>query len=67
MRCYRKTICVRSTPSSELALEFAPPIHSENQVRYLNKLGDYVEILQRIPLLLKKLGEVKITIEQVMT
>jgi hypothetical protein len=33
MRCHRKTICVRSTshvnsPSPELALEFAPPIHS---------------------------------------
>jgi hypothetical protein len=52
--------CVRSVSGLNQILE-------ENQVRYLNKLGDYVEILQRIPLLLKKLGEVKITIEQVMT
>jgi hypothetical protein len=39
----------------------------ENQVRYLNKLGDYVRILQRLPLLLKKLEKFKITVEQVMT
>jgi hypothetical protein len=38
-----------------------------NQVRYLNKLGDYVRILERIPLLLKKVGNTKITIEQVIT
>jgi hypothetical protein len=38
-----------------------------NQVRYLNKLGDYVRILERIPLLLKKADDTKITVEQVMT
>jgi hypothetical protein len=42
-------------------------ILEEDQVRYLSKLGDYVRILRRIPSLLKKLGKVRITIEQVMT
>src|SRR5256714_2843527 len=41
-------------------------ILGENQVRYLSKLGDYVRILQRIPLL-KKVDKAKITVEQVMT
>ena len=38
----------------------------ENQVRYLSKLGDYVWTLERIPLLLKRAGKAKITVEQVM-
>jgi len=37
----------------------------EKQVRYLRKLSDYVRILQHMPLLLKKAGKAKITIEQV--
>ena len=40
---------------------------NENQVRYLSKLGDYVRIIERMPMLLKKAGETKITIEQVIT
>jgi hypothetical protein len=40
-------------------------ILGESQVRYLRKLGDYVRILERIPLLLKKEGRAKITIEHV--
>lgn len=39
----------------------------KNQVRYLSKLGDYMRIIQQLPLLLKKVGEAKITIEQVIT
>ena len=42
-------------------------ILGENQVKYLSKLGDYMRILNRIPLLLEKAGKAKITIEQVMT
>jgi len=42
-------------------------ILKENQARYLSKLGDYVRILERIPLMLKKVGKAKITVEQVMT
>jgi hypothetical protein len=42
-------------------------ILGESQVRYLSKLGDYVRILKRIPLLLKKLDKEKLTIEQVIT
>jgi hypothetical protein len=38
-----------------------------NQARYLNKLGDYVRILERIPLILKKVDKAKITVEQVIT
>jgi hypothetical protein len=41
-------------------------ILEENQVRYLSKLGDYLRILKRIPLLLKKAGNMNITVEQVM-
>ena len=41
-------------------------ILGENQVRYLSKLGDYVRILERIPLLLKA-GKAKTTVEQAMT
>jgi len=52
--------CVTSVAGLNKILE-------ENQVRYLSKLGDYVRILERIPLLLKKLDKAKITIEQVMT
>jgi hypothetical protein len=52
--------CVSSVANLNTILE-------EDQVRYLSKLGDYVRILRRIPSLLKKLGKVKITIEQVMT
>jgi hypothetical protein len=37
------------------------------QVRYLSKLGDYVRILQHMPLLLAKVDKAKITVEQVMT
>ncbi|OCL00336.1 uncharacterized protein K441DRAFT_651221 [Cenococcum geophilum 1.58] len=37
----------------------------EKQVRYLSKLGDYVRIIKQMPLLLKKAGKAKITIEQV--
>jgi hypothetical protein len=40
-------------------------ILGEDQIRYLNKLGDYVRILERISLLLKKVGKAKITVEQV--
>jgi hypothetical protein len=36
-----------------------------NQVGYLSKLSDYVRILERIPLLLEKIGNAKITVEQV--
>ena len=39
----------------------------EKHVRYLRKLGDYVRILQHLPLLLKKAGKAKITVEQVIT
>jgi len=39
----------------------------ERQVRYLSKLGDYVRIIKHMPLLLKKAGKAKITIEQVIT
>jgi hypothetical protein len=39
----------------------------EEQVRHLRKLGDYVRVIRYIPLLLKKLGNAKITIEQVLT
>jgi hypothetical protein len=39
----------------------------ENQVRHLSKLGDYVWILKRIPLLVKKLNKANITVEQVIT
>jgi hypothetical protein len=42
-------------------------ILKENQVRYLKKLGDYVRILERIPLMVEKAGDTKLTIEQVMT
>jgi len=42
-------------------------ILGEDQVRYLSKLGDYVRILEPIPLLLRKAGITKITVEQVMT
>jgi ribosomal protein L17 len=52
--------CVASVAGLNKILE-------ENQVRYLSKLGDYVRILKRIPLLLKKTGNTKITVEQVMT
>ena len=52
--------CVTSVASLNKILE-------ENQVRYLSKLGDYVRILERVPLLLKKAGNTKITVEQVMT
>ena len=52
--------CVASVASLNNILE-------EDQVRYLRTLGDYVVILERIPSLLKKLGKVKITVEQVMT
>ena len=38
-----------------------------NQVKYLSKLGDYVRILERIPLILEKAGDTKLTVEQVMT
>ena len=41
-------------------------ILEEDQVRYLSKLGDYVRILERIPLLLKRAGNAMITVEQVM-
>jgi hypothetical protein len=37
-----------------------------SQVRYLRKLGDYVRAVERIPSLLRKVGKIKITIEQVM-
>jgi len=40
---------------------------NEKQVRYLGKLGDYVRIIEHIPMLLKKAGKAKITIEQVIT
>ena len=36
-------------------------------VRYLNKIADYARILDRFPDLLKKLGNTKITIQQVRT
>ena len=39
----------------------------EKQVRYLSKLGDYVRIIKHMPLLLKKAGKAKITVEQVLT
>jgi hypothetical protein len=39
----------------------------EKQVRYLSKLGDYVRIIQHTPVLLKKVGKAKITVEQVLT
>jgi hypothetical protein len=39
----------------------------EKQVRYLSKLGDYVRIIKHMPVLLKKAGGAKITIEQVIT
>jgi hypothetical protein len=39
----------------------------ERQVRYLKKLGDYVRIINHMPLLLKKASNVKITVEQVLT
>ena len=39
----------------------------EKQARSLTKLGDYVRILQHMPLLLKKAGKAEITIEQVIT
>jgi hypothetical protein len=51
--------CVTSVADLNTILE-------ENQVRYLSKLGDYLQILKRIPLLLKKAGNTKITVEQVM-
>ena len=38
-----------------------------NIVRYLKKIGDYGRILKRFPALLKKLGNTKITIQQVRT
>jgi len=41
-------------------------ILNEKQVRYLSKLGDYMRILRRIPLLLEKHRGAEITIEQVM-
>ena len=37
------------------------------QVRYLNKLSDYVRILHHIPTLLKKVGNAEISIHQVLT
>ncbi|KAN0080788.1 hypothetical protein V8E54_003992 [Elaphomyces granulatus] len=37
-----------------------------NTVRYLNKIADYARILNRFPALLKKLGNTKITIQQVL-
>jgi hypothetical protein len=40
-------------------------ILGKNQVKYLSKLGDYVRILERIPLLLERAGKPKITVEQV--
>lgn len=40
-------------------------ILEENQVRYLRKLGGYVRAVERIPSLLRKVGKIKITIEQV--
>jgi hypothetical protein len=39
----------------------------EKQVGYLNKLSDYVRILERLHLIIKRIGTKKITIEQVMT
>jgi hypothetical protein len=39
----------------------------EKQVRYLRKLGDYVRIIHHMPLLLRKAGKAKITVEQVLT
>jgi hypothetical protein len=38
-----------------------------DQIRYLNKLSDYVHILDHIPSLLKKIGNAKIVVEQVRT
>jgi hypothetical protein len=52
--------CVSSVASLDTVLE-------ENQARYLSKLGDYVRILERIPLMLTKVDKAKITVEQVMT
>jgi hypothetical protein len=37
----------------------------ESQVRYLRKLGDYMRAVRRIPNLLRKVGKIKIAIEQV--
>jgi hypothetical protein len=42
-------------------------ILGKNKVRYLNKLGDYVRILERMPLLLRKAGKAKVTVEQVIS
>jgi hypothetical protein len=38
-----------------------------DQIRYLNKLSDYVHILDHIPSLLKNIGNAKIVVEQVRT
>jgi len=42
-------------------------ILKENQARHLSKVGDYVRILERIPMMLKKVDKAKITVEQVIT
>ena len=40
-------------------------ILEESQVRYLRKLGDYLRAVRRIPSLLRKVGKIKIAVEQV--
>jgi hypothetical protein len=52
--------CVTSVADLNKVLE-------AKQVRCLTKLADYVRIIEHMPLLLKKAGKAKITIEQVIT
>jgi hypothetical protein len=63
---FKSILCFAKYVTSVAGLD---KILEENQVRYLSKLGDYVRVLERIPLLVKKAGikNKKITVEQVMT
>ena len=61
---FRKIFYFSSAVSSFTNLKM---VLNEKQVRCFKKLGDYMQVLQRMPSILKKASGARITIEQVLT